>query len=102
MNLVLIEDCPQVANSMGFPGGVSGKEYTCQCRRHKSYGFHPWVGEFPWRRAQQSTSSILAWRITHAANSMIYQTYILVSSSKHRKNSPCPHRERQMDLQIPM
>jgi len=27
---------------MGFSDGVSGKEPTCQCRRH---GFNPWVGK---------------------------------------------------------
>jgi len=31
-------------------GGTSGKESTCQCGRHKRYGFHPWVGKIPWRR----------------------------------------------------
>ena len=34
----------------GFPGGASGKEPTCQCRRGKRYGFDPWVGKIPWRR----------------------------------------------------
>ena len=34
----------------GFPGGTSGKEPTCQCRRHKRYKFNPWVGKMPWRR----------------------------------------------------
>ena len=33
---------------MGFPGGTSGKEYTCQCRRHKKRGFDPWVQKIPW------------------------------------------------------
>ena len=28
----------------GFPGGASGKEPACQCRRQKSHGFDPWVG----------------------------------------------------------
>ena len=28
----------------GFPSGASGKELTCQCRRHKKCGFDPWVG----------------------------------------------------------
>ena len=32
---------------MGFPGGVSGKEPTCQCRRHKRLGFNPWVRKIP-------------------------------------------------------
>ena len=26
-----------------FPGGASGKEPACQCRRCKRHGFHPWV-----------------------------------------------------------
>ena len=34
----------------GLPGGTSGKEPTCQCRRHKRCGFDPWVGKIPWRR----------------------------------------------------
>ena len=34
----------------GFPGSISGKESACQCRRHKRYGFSPWVGKIPWRR----------------------------------------------------
>ena len=35
---------------LGIPRGLSGKESTCQCRRH---GFDPWVGKFPWRRKWQ-------------------------------------------------
>ena len=30
-----------------FPGGANGKEPSCQCRRHKSCGFNPWVGKIP-------------------------------------------------------
>ena len=37
----------------GFPGGTSGKEPTCQCRRWKKHGFNPWVGETPRRRRWQ-------------------------------------------------
>ena len=32
------------------PGGASGKELVCQCRRHKRCGFNPWVGKIPWKR----------------------------------------------------
>ena len=39
--------------SLGFPGGASGKEPACQCRRCKRTGFNPWVGKIPWRRAWQ-------------------------------------------------
>ena len=35
----------------GFPGGTSGKQPTCQCRRWRRHGFHLWVEKIPWRRA---------------------------------------------------
>ena len=38
----------------GFPGGASGKEPACQCRRHERHWFDPWVRKTPWRRAWQS------------------------------------------------
>ena len=31
----------------GFPGGASGKESACQCRRCKGRGFNPGSGRFP-------------------------------------------------------
>ena len=57
-----------LGNSMlacqGFPGGASGKEPTCQCKRPKSQGYIPGSGRPPgggWGMAIHS--SILAWRI---------------------------------------
>jgi len=44
---------------LGIPGGTSGKEPACQCRRHERSGFDPWVGKIPWRRAWQLTSVFL-------------------------------------------
>ena len=41
---------------VGFPGGASGKEFSCQSRRHM---FDPWVGKIPWRRAWQPTPVFL-------------------------------------------
>ena len=35
---------------------LSGKDSTCQCRRH---GFKPWVRKIPWRRKWQPTSVFL-------------------------------------------
>ena len=29
---------------MGFPGGTSGKEPACQCKKHKRHGFDPGSG----------------------------------------------------------
>ena len=45
--------------SVGFPGGASGKEPTCQCRRHRRCGFSACVGKIPWRRAWQPTPVFL-------------------------------------------
>ena len=47
---------------LGFPGGASGKEPACQCRRHET-----WVWslsqEDPLEEGMATISSILAWRI---------------------------------------
>ena len=40
---------------LDFPGGTSGKEPTCQCKRHKRQGFDPWVRKIPWREAREPT-----------------------------------------------
>ena len=45
--------------SMGFPGGASGKEPACQCRKCKRLGFDPWAGKIPWRRTRQLTPVFL-------------------------------------------
>ena len=42
-----------------FPGGASGKESVCQCRRRKRCRFDPWVGKIPWRRAWQPNPVLL-------------------------------------------
>ena len=44
---------------LGFPGGASGKEPSCQCRKHKRHGFDPWVRKIPWRRAWQPIPDFL-------------------------------------------
>ena len=56
----------------GVPGGASGKEPACQCRRCRRCEFDPWVRKIPWRRAWQPTPVFLpgeshgqgAWRAT--------------------------------------
>ena len=44
---------------LGFPGGTSGKESVCFCRRLKRRRFNPWVGTIPWRRKWQPVSIFL-------------------------------------------
>ena len=64
---------------VGFPGGASGKESACQCRRHKRHGFNPWVGKIPWRRARQPTPVFLPGE-SHGQRSLV-------------GNSPQGHKE---------
>ena len=44
---------------MDFPGGTSGKEHACRCRRLKRHWFDLWVGKIPWWRSWQPTPVIL-------------------------------------------
>ena len=44
---------------LGFPGGTSGKESACQCRRFRRYGFHPRMGKIFWSRKWQPTQVFL-------------------------------------------
>ena len=48
-----------LCNIWSFPGDVSGKEHTFQCRRHKRDRFNPGVGKIPWIRAWQPTPVFL-------------------------------------------
>ena len=49
----------EAAHSLGSPGGTSGKEPTCQCRRHKKCRFDPGVWTILCRRAWQPTPVFL-------------------------------------------
>jgi len=42
-------------STLDVPGGMSGKEPACQCRRPKRCGSNPWMGKILWRRAWQPT-----------------------------------------------
>ena len=48
-----------VTIKLWHPGGASDKESTCQCRRHKRWGFDPGAGKIPWRRGWQLTPVFL-------------------------------------------
>ena len=43
----------------GLPRWCSGKEPTCQCRRHRRPGLNPWVGKISWSRKWQPTPGFL-------------------------------------------
>ena len=42
-----------------LPRWSSGKEATCQCRRHRRCKFYPWVRKIPWSRKWQTTLAFL-------------------------------------------
>ena len=46
----------RVPTHAGLPWWLSGKESTCQCRRHR---FDALVGKIPWRRKWKATSVYL-------------------------------------------
>ena len=50
---IYIDRYSQFLYPRGFPGGASGKEPTCQCRRPKRCGFNPCIMKIPWSRAWQ-------------------------------------------------
>ena len=55
--------CLVFCNITMMPGGASGKEPACQCRRHKRYGFDSFGSEALLEEGMATNSSILAWRI---------------------------------------
>ena len=57
----------RISSNTGFPGGASGKEFACQCRRYKRHGFEKRdLGDLGWEDPLEKEmaihSSILAWR----------------------------------------
>ena len=51
--------CQSLCRDQGFPGGASGKEPTCQCRRWRRCRLNPWMGKITWRRVWQPTPVFL-------------------------------------------
>ena len=43
----------------GFPGGASGKEPACWCRRQERHEFNRWVGKILWWRTWKPTPVFL-------------------------------------------
>ena len=72
------------AHYWGLPWWLSGKESSCQCRRH---GFNPWVRGIPWRRKPQPSPVFLPGE-SHGKRSL--EGYSpLVMESEHRRSPFC-------------
>ena len=48
---------------LGLPRWLSGKESSCQCRKHRRHGFDSLSRENPLEEEMATQSSILAWKI---------------------------------------
>ena len=59
----------QIYHDLGFPGGASGKEPTCRCRRHKRHRFSSWFRKIPQERKWQPIPVFLP-RESHGQRSL--------------------------------
>ena len=65
------------------PGGAVVKT-ACQCRRHKTPRFDPWVGKVPWRRKWQPTPVFLPGEF-HGQRSLVnYSLKLLLETTVFR------------------
>ena len=71
---------------LDFPGGASGKESACQCRRCKRHGFNPWEGKIPWSRKWKPTPVYLPGKF-HGQRSLVHY-------------SPCSRKESDTTEQL--
>ena len=61
-NLIHCDNDEIMSFHLGFPGGTSGKEPTCQCRRHETE-VQSLGQEDPQEEGTATHTSILVWRI---------------------------------------
>ena len=78
----------------GFPGGASGKEPACQCRRHR---FDPWVGKISWRRKWQPTPVFLPGE-SHGQTSLVGYSPWGCKSQTQLNNMGCRSNHRLRGL----
>ena len=59
----------------GLPRWLSGKEFSCQCRRHRRLRFDPWVRKMPWSGKWQPISVFLPGKSCGQRNVMGYRPW---------------------------
>ena len=79
---------------LSFPGGISGKESTFQCKRHKRHGFNPWVRKIPLEEGMATHSSILVWEIPWTEEPGRLQSIVSQRVGHDWSNLPCMHAHR--------
>ena len=81
-----------------FPGGASGKEPACQCRRPERCGVNPWVRKIPWRRAWQPSPVLLPGE-SHGQRSLAgYSPWGLKESESTKGTQHTSHAHRDLAL----
>ena len=58
-----------------LPGGTSGKEPACQCKRHKRHRFDPGVRKISWSRKRQPTPAFLPGKFHNQRSFMSYRPW---------------------------
>ena len=74
----------------GFPGGISGKEPTCQCRRSKRH-LPNRLGRFPWSRKWQPTPVILPGKFHGQKSLMGYTVHGVTNRHNWAYIHACTH-----------
>ena len=89
--------CLELSTKLGFPGGISGKEPTCQCRRP---GFDPWVRKIPCRRKWQPTPVFLPKESRGTEEPGRLQSIGLQRVRHDRINLACTHKYKTEPLSL--
>ena len=83
--------------NLELPWLLSGKESTCQCRRHRRLGFHPWARKISWRRKWQPTPVFLSGE-SHGQRSLAGYSPWGRTESGLTENTPVGMDSRRMVL----
>ena len=67
---MLLRCSVMISDLMGFPGGLSGEESACQCRKRRRLRLNPWVRKISWRWKWQCTPVFLL-EISHRQRSLV-------------------------------
>ena len=80
------------------PRRLSGKESSCQCRRHKRCRFNLWVGKIPWSRKWQRTPIFLPGKFYRPRSLAAKVTKSQTRLSMHTRNAAAPQKETMWGL----
>ena len=96
----------QQQRARGFPGGAS-VESAHECRRHKRFGFYPWVGKIPCSRKWHPTPVFLPGNFSgqrslagYSPRSCKSQTWLITHDTKRQENM-IPDEDKKLFLGLP-